>query len=32
MRAQFDGASTISGAGPEANGGGRTCQIVLTRP
>jgi peptidoglycan hydrolase-like protein with peptidoglycan-binding domain len=32
MHAQFDGASTISGAGPEANGGGRTCQIVLTRP
>ncbi len=32
MHAQFDGASSISGAGPEANGGGRTCQIVLTRP
>jgi serine/threonine protein kinase/peptidoglycan hydrolase-like protein with peptidoglycan-binding domain len=31
MHAQFDGASTISGAGPEASGGGRTCQIVLTR-
>ena len=31
MRAQYDGASTITGAGPEANGGGRTCQIVLTR-
>ena len=32
MRAQFDGASTISGGGTEHNGGGRTCQIVLTRP
>jgi peptidoglycan hydrolase-like protein with peptidoglycan-binding domain len=31
MRAQFDGGATISGAGPEHNGGGRTCQIVLTR-
>jgi peptidoglycan hydrolase-like protein with peptidoglycan-binding domain len=31
MRAQFDGAQTISGAGPEANGGGRTCQISLSR-
>ena len=32
MRAQFDGATTISGGGPEHNGGGRTCQILLTRP
>ena len=32
MRAQFDGASTISGGGPEHNGGGRSCQIILTRP
>ena len=31
MHAQFDGGATISGAGPEHNGGGRTCQIVLTR-
>ena len=31
MRAQFDGGATISGGGPEHNGGGRTCQIVLTR-
>ena len=31
MRAQFDGAATISGGGPEHNSGGRTCQIVLTR-
>jgi peptidoglycan hydrolase-like protein with peptidoglycan-binding domain len=31
MRAQFDGGATISGAGPGHNGGGRTCQIVLTR-
>jgi hypothetical protein len=32
LRAQFDGASAISGGGPEHNSGGRTCQIVLTRP
>jgi peptidoglycan hydrolase-like protein with peptidoglycan-binding domain len=31
MRAQFDGANTISGAGPEANGGGRNCDINMRR-
>jgi peptidoglycan hydrolase-like protein with peptidoglycan-binding domain len=31
MAARYDGASTITGSGPEANGGGRTCQISLTR-
>ena len=31
MPARYDGANTISGAGPEASGGGRTCQISLSR-
>jgi len=31
MTAQYDGANTISGGGPEQYGGGRTCQISLTR-
>jgi peptidoglycan hydrolase-like protein with peptidoglycan-binding domain len=31
MPARYDGANTISGSGPEASGGGRTCQISLSR-
>jgi peptidoglycan hydrolase-like protein with peptidoglycan-binding domain len=31
MSARYDGASTITGAGPEAGGGGRTCQVSLSR-
>ena len=31
MQARYDGNNMISGAGPEANGGGRTCDIHLTR-
>ncbi len=31
MPARYDGASTITGSGPEASGGGRTCQISLSR-
>jgi hypothetical protein len=31
MNAQYDGANTISGGGPEHYSGGRTCQISLTR-
>jgi hypothetical protein len=31
MRAQYDGGATISGAGPEANGGGRNCDINMRR-
>ncbi len=30
MAARFEG-NTISGSGPERNGGGRTCEIALTR-
>ncbi|HTG23540.1 MAG TPA: protein kinase [Reyranella sp.] len=31
MPARYDGANTITGSGPEASGGGRTCQISLSR-
>jgi hypothetical protein len=31
MRAQFDGRSTISRSAPEANGGGRNCDINMPR-
>jgi peptidoglycan hydrolase-like protein with peptidoglycan-binding domain len=31
MSARYDGANTITGSGPEASGGGRTCQIALSR-
>ena len=31
LTAQYDGADTISGGGPEHYGGGHTCQISLTR-
>lgn len=31
MRAQYDGASTITASAPEHNGGGRNCQLSLTR-
>jgi peptidoglycan hydrolase-like protein with peptidoglycan-binding domain len=31
MRAQFDGKTAISGSGPEANGGGRNCDINMQR-
>ena len=31
MRAQFDGVTTITGAGQEAHGGGRSCRISSTR-
>jgi peptidoglycan hydrolase-like protein with peptidoglycan-binding domain len=31
MPARYDGANTITGSGPEASGGGRTCHISLSR-
>ena len=29
--AQYDGANTVTGSGPEANGGGRICNISMQR-
>ena len=31
MRAQYDGQNSVTGAGPEANGGGRTCDFSMKR-
>ena len=31
MRAQYDGQNTVTGAGPEANSGGRNCDITMKR-
>jgi hypothetical protein len=31
MSARYDGANSITGSGPEAYSGGRTCDINLTR-
>jgi len=31
MRAQFDGQNTVTGSGPEANSGGRNCDISMRR-
>jgi peptidoglycan hydrolase-like protein with peptidoglycan-binding domain len=31
LQARYDGANAITGSGPEHNGGGRTCDINLTR-